>query len=266
MIIDGKKIAKGIYARAREKVQKLSHAPELAIVTCAPNFETQKYLALKKKQAAAIGIVTRIIELPHESTTETFQHAIRALTSAHGIVVQLPLPSGVDTDAVLKSIPITHDVDALNPETTAILSPVVGAFQEILAEANVSAKDKLVAIIGSGRLVGLPAYQWFEGQGAHVSVVTKDTVDIGYYTKNADIVVCGAGVSGLLTPDMVREGVIILDAGTSEDGGVLKGDADPRCAEKARIFTPVPGGIGPITIATLLSNVVDCARERKGVV
>jgi methylenetetrahydrofolate dehydrogenase (NADP+)/methenyltetrahydrofolate cyclohydrolase len=95
-----------------------------------------------------------------------------------------------------------------------------------------------------------------------VSVVTKDTIDIPYYTKNADIIVAGAGVPGHLTPDMVKEGVVILDAGTSEDGGMLKGDAHPDCAQKAALITPVPGGIGPITIAVLLRNVTELVEQQ----
>ena len=136
----------------------------------------------------------------------------------------------------------------------------------ILTTHSISVPGTIVTIIGSGRLVGLPSYRWFLERGAHVSVVTKDTEDISYHTKNADIVVCGAGVSGLLTPDMIREGAVVLDAGTSEEGGELRGDADPRCGEKASLFTPVPGGIGPITIAILLQNVVDCALKKDPVV
>jgi methylenetetrahydrofolate dehydrogenase (NADP+) / methenyltetrahydrofolate cyclohydrolase len=122
--------------------------------------------------------------------------------------------------------------------------------------------ERHVVVVGSGKLVGLPASRWFMEQGSAVSVVTKDTADIAYYTKNADIIVLGAGVPRLLTPDMVKEGVVILDAGTSEDGGVLAGDADPACAEKASLFTPVPGGIGPITVAVLLRNLVELYSKR----
>ena len=267
MIIDGKAIATRVFERTREKIKALGTTPVLIIVVCNPNFETRKYLALKEKKAHSLGMDARIVELRPESSTDDFVRVIKESSeSADGIIVQLPLPPSVDVDVVLGAIPSDKDADALNPKTGIPLSPVVGAFKEILASAGVEPADKLVTVIGSGRLVGLPAYRWFESQGAHVSVVTKDTEDIGYYTKNADVVVCGAGVAGLLTPSMVREGVVILDAGTSEEGGVLRGDADPACAEKAAVFTPVPGGIGPITIAILLANVVDCADRNKPVV
>jgi methylenetetrahydrofolate dehydrogenase (NADP+)/methenyltetrahydrofolate cyclohydrolase len=261
MIVDGKTIATEIYDDTRERVLKSGRTPTLVIITCAPNFETQKYLVLKEKKAAYVGIKTVVLELPSTATTADITAQIEAqVPVAEGIIVQLPLPPQVDTEAVLRAVPVSHDVDGLNPETRGILSPVVGACKAILDHHHSTVQDRHVVIIGAGRLVGIPAYRWFQEMGSAVSLVTKDTVDIAYYTKPADIIVCGAGVPGLLTPEMVKEGVIILDAGTSEDGGVLKGDADPCCAEKAALFTPVPGGIGPITIAVLLQNVLTCMR------
>ncbi len=269
MIVDGKKIAEQVYERILARVATLGRAPRLTVIACNPNFETKKYLALKEKKARDVGITATVIELHDASTTEDFIECIAtAVLESDGVIVQLPLPAGrqdfpdVDTDAVVASIPTTHDVDALNPETKDILSPVVGAIKEILGTHEIPVFEKLVTIIGSGKLVGLPAYAWFIEQGAHVSMVTKDTQDVSEYTKNADIIVCGAGVPNLVTEEMVKEGVVILDAGTSEDGGELRGDADPECAQKALLFTPVPGGVGPVTIARLLLNVVDCA-ERK---
>lgn len=267
MLVDGRKIAGDIYIRIRDRVTKLGFSPVLAIITCNPNFETRKYLSLKKKRAAEVGIETVLIELGSESTTDDFVRAVKeAAPHSHGIIVQLPIPETVDVTLVLQSIPETHDVDGLNPGGSDFLSPVVGAIAEILNVHHIKPFEKHVTVIGNGRLVGLPAYQWFQKQGAHLSVVTKDTVDIAAYTKNADIIVCGAGVPGLLTPDMVREGVVILDAGTSEQGGELRGDADPGCAEKASLLTPVPGGIGPITIAILLENVVNYAEKSRVVI
>lgn len=266
MIVDGRNIAEAVCANIRIDVGLLSRAPHLTIISCAPTPETERYLALKEKKAALVGIVTEVLRFGATMTTEEMVAASTdAKERADGIIVQLPLPATIDTHRVLAAIPPTHDVDALNPQTTTMLSPVVGAIHEILLTHGITATGKNVTIIGSGKLVGLPAQRWFTEQGAHVSVVTKDTPDIGYYTRTADIIVCGAGVPGLLTPDMVKEGVVILDAGTSEDGGVLRGDADPSCAEKASLFTPVPGGIGPLTIAILLRNVLDCAMKRESV-
>jgi methylenetetrahydrofolate dehydrogenase (NADP+) / methenyltetrahydrofolate cyclohydrolase len=263
MIVDGRKIAATVYEKMRVDIAGLSRAPRLAIISCAPNFETEKYLALKQKRAKEVGIETELIVLDAESSTDGVLEAVAGgVLAADGVIVQLPLPPSIDTARVLAAVPSTHDVDALNPNTKNILSPVVGALHEILIAHDSTATGKNVTIIGSGKLVGLPAYAWFSAQDAQVSVVTKDTLDIGYYTRPADIIVCGAGVPDLLTPDMVKEEVIILDAGTSEAAGVLRGDASPLCAEKASLFTPVPGGIGPLTIAILLRNVLDCAKNQ----
>ncbi len=263
MNVDGKKIAARLYEDAKIKIAKNGEKPTLGILTCAPNFETEKYLALKEKKASDIGVTTSVTRLSASVTTEEAVTALAELVSqTDGVVVQLPLPNHIDASVITAAIPTSHDVDALNPNTTKVLSPVVGAIKEILNEHNISPFTKHVTIIGSGKLVGLPAYKWFIEQGAYVSVVTKDTADIGYYTRPADIIVSGAGVAGVLTPLMVKEGVVILDAGTSEEGGELRGDADPLCAEKAALFTPVPGGIGPVTIAVLLKNVVELAQIR----
>jgi len=261
MFVDGKEIARRIYETTRDDIATTGRTPRLGILTCAPTFETEKYLAIKEKKAADIGIHTRVVKLAGETSEEELLAQLASLVhESDGVVVQLPLPAHINKEVVLASVPPSHDADALNPQTDTVLSPVVGAITEILKTYEVPVFEKHVVVIGSGRLVGLPASQWFSEHGASVSIVTKDTADIAYYTKTADIIVSGAGVPGLITPDMVKDGVIILDAGTSEDGGMLKGDADPLCGEKASLFTPVPGGIGPITIAVLLRNVVELSR------
>jgi methylenetetrahydrofolate dehydrogenase (NADP+) / methenyltetrahydrofolate cyclohydrolase len=258
MIVDGKKIAEEIYAEIKKRIQTSGLRLHLTVVTSAPNLETKKYLTLKQNKAEEVGIDLSIVELAADATTDdVIANIDAAARKSSGVLVQFPLPSPIDPEAVVRAIPLSHDIDALNPETASVLPPVVGAFKEILSRHHVEVKDKLVTILGSGRLVGQPSVKWFTSAGAHVSVVVRETKDIAFYTRQADIIVCGAGDPGFLKPDMVKEGVVILDAGTSEEGGVLRGDADPLCAEKAALFTPVPGGVGPITIAVLLRNLID---------
>lgn len=263
MIVDGRAHATVIYARLRDACARFPTAPRLHIVTGEPTFATRSYLALKERKARAVGIDVTIHEFSREHTTDDIIATIAEnISRCDGLLVQLPLPETFDRARILRAIPATHDVDALNGDTTLFVSPVVRACEEILLQASMSVAEKYVTIIGSGTLVGQPLYAWFVAQGAYVSMVTRDTGDIDAYTRGADIIVCGAGVPGILTPDMVQEGVVILDAGTSEDGGELRGDADPACATKAALFTPVPGGIGPLTVAFLLSNVaVSVARQ-----
>lgn len=265
MIVDGRTLAEEILREIGNLSQIFSRPPILGIITCAPNFETEKYLGMKRLRAERVGIDTELIEVEMTITTEELIVEIQELAKrVNGIVLQLPLPPTIRLDEVLRAIPPSHDVDALNPLTTKVLSPVMGAIAAIIAKHAIPLVESHVTIIGSGRLVGLPAGRWFTEEGASVSMVTKDTVDVPYYTRNADIIVCGAGVPGLLTPDMIKVGVAIFDAGTSEDGGVLRGDADLACAEKASLFTPVPGGIGPMTVAVLLRNVVQLTKIQSG--
>jgi methylenetetrahydrofolate dehydrogenase (NADP+)/methenyltetrahydrofolate cyclohydrolase len=245
------------------EVTRLSRPPRLAVITCAPNFETSKFLNIKMRKAREVGIGLSVIELPYDTTTEDSVATImKAAESSDGIVVQLPFPAHVDPSALIDAIPKTHDVDAFNLEDGEILPPVVGAMKEILSLRGVEVKGKRVTVIGRGKLVGAPAAAWFLKEGADVTVVTEANGDISQAVKEADILVLGVGKAGLITPDMVQEGVVILDAGTSESAGELKGDADPLCAEKASLFTPVPGGVGPITVAVLLRNLVLLHRKK----
>lgn len=259
MTIDGKAIAADIYQTIKIELSNRVRKPRLCVLTSAPNAETRKYLDLKKRKAEELGIHINVIEFIDGISTEEFIQSLQpASRNTDGIVVQLPLPAAIDTDDVLAAIPAALDVDMVNSEdlTTEILPPVVGAVAEIAKRHNVEFTGKQVVVVGEGRLVGKPAALWAAGQGADVKVIDEDTINAEEVLKSADIIISGAGVTGLITPDKVKEEVIIFDAGTSEEGGILKGDADPACADKAALFTPVPGGIGPITIAVLLRNLV----------
>lgn len=262
MNIDGNAIANDIFKDVAERVTQFGRAPVLTILTCTPNFETQKYLELKRRRATGVGIRTNIIELPADVSTDDVEDCIRAaVKNADGLILQLPFPKQVDIARVLGAIPTSLDVDALNPKTTAVLSPVVGACKEILARHSVTVKGKRTAIIGRGRLVGAPAERWFKQQGATVTVTTREEGNIADAIRDADIILCGAGSPGIVRPEMIKKGVVILDAGTSEEGGKLRGDVDPACAEKASLFTPVPGGIGPVTVAVLFRNLLILVRN-----
>jgi methylenetetrahydrofolate dehydrogenase (NADP+)/methenyltetrahydrofolate cyclohydrolase len=262
MIVDGKGIAGRIYAELTNQVSHMEFKPHLTVFTCAPNFETQRYLSLKRKKAYEVGIGVNLIEFPKEITTEEVVTSIQhACMQTNGIIVQLPFPQHIDTDAVLLAIPKSYDVDVAwyDGSDDFVLPPVVGAIAEIAQVHDVLFATQQVVVVGKGKLVGAPSLLWAQKQGAKVSVIDRETVDPKAAIAGADILILGAGKPGLIEMDDVKEGVLIFDAGTSEDGGVLKGDADPACAQKASLFTPVPGGIGPITIAILLRNLITLA-------
>lgn len=264
MIIDGKAVAAEILKEVQNEISHRDTPPHLTVATCAPNFETQKYLALKIRTAREVGIGISVLEFPHTITTEEIVASLQqACFATDGLIVQLPLPAHLTTDVVLEAIPTAYDVDAFGYDgtTNEVLPPVVGAIAELAARYNVEFVGKHVVVVGHGRLVGKPAEIWAAAAGCRLSLVTKDTPDKEMFIKAADILILGAGVPHHITQDMITPGVVIFDAGTSEDGGVLRGDAHPDCAEIARLYTPVPGGIGPVTVAVLLRNLLVLTRQ-----
>lgn len=265
MIIDGKAIAQKILAEVKVEVSTMKQSPRLTVFTCAPNFETQKFLALKQKRAAEVGITVEVVSLdPAIVTVEVIRIIAESLTQTDGVIIQLPFPPSIDIVTVLGTVPAAFDVDALNyvPSDEALLPPVVGAIDAVAIDAKLDWHNKKVVVVGNGRLVGTPASQYATHKGAQVTIIEKDTIGTELTLKEADILILGAGVPGLVTASMVKQGVVVFDAGTSEEGGMLVGDADPNVAKKAALITPVPGGIGPITIAVLLRNLVKLTQNQ----
>ena len=265
MIVDGKAIAENIYRELKDEVKTLPHTPRLSVITCAPNFETQKYLNLKKRKAEEVDITLNIVELAYEVATDEFVQCIQAVAAASdGVVVQLPIPKHIDREAILATLPADKDPDGLSEGKGRknCVSPVVIAIDEISKKHEVSWDGKRVVVLGQGKLVGAPAAAYARSNGAQVHVITEETEDATDLVKNADIIVAGIGHVHIITPGMVKEGVIVFDAGTSEDGGELRGDVHPDVAHKSALFTPVPGGIGPITVAGLLRNLVELAKRQ----
>lgn len=267
MVINGKAIAEEMLAETAVRAAQLPMPPILAIVTCAPNFATRSYLALKQRKAVTAGVTVVVHELPATATTAEVVRVVgEQVAVSRGVVVQLPLPDGIDREAALAAIPPTHDPDGFwyGKEEDACLSPVVVAIKTIGEKAGIAWRGQRAAVVGNGRLVGAPASHFLAQEGAVVTVVT-DTRIAHEHIAQADVLVTGVGKPGLITSDMVKEGVCVFDAGTSEEGGVLRGDVAPEVAPKAKIFTPVPGGIGPITVAALLANTVAlAARSGRG--
>jgi 5,10-methylene-tetrahydrofolate dehydrogenase/methenyl tetrahydrofolate cyclohydrolase len=264
MIVDGKAIAADVYKEIKNELSHMGSSPHLTIFTCAPNFATQKYLRLKKNKCKELGLGVNIIELPATSTTEDFIQTVKhSFIQTDGVIVQLPLPRHIDTDAVLWAIPKELDVDGVNYEKNinCVLPPVVGAIDEIARRHRVVFGGSNIVILGEGRLVGSPAKLWTARHGWQSQVVTEITPHPEKFIQAADILILGTGQAGLVTPNKIKKGVVIFDAGTSESGGKLVGDATADCALKAALITPVPGGIGPLTVAVLLRNLVLLAKK-----
>jgi methylenetetrahydrofolate dehydrogenase (NADP+) / methenyltetrahydrofolate cyclohydrolase len=259
MMVDGRQIAEDILAATKEVVDTLPRQPQLLAFTCAPNFETRRYLALKKRKAAEIGIEVEVKELPETITTaEVVEGIIEATKHTDAIVVQLPFPLHIDVEEILAAIPEAKDPDGFGyvNGTAFCVPPVAGAVAEIADRYGITFAQKTVVVLGHGRLVGQPVAQLLRNLGANVTVLTEQDGDPTKQLRHADVIVSGIGKPHFITSDMVKPGVDIFDAGTSEDGGLMVGDVDPAVASITALFTPVPGGIGPITVAILLRNVV----------
>ena len=266
MIIDGRKIALEILDEVSLMVKELPLPPRLTVFSCAPNFETKKFLAIKQKKATLVGIEITVIEFDEDTKLpDMISELTMADKTSDGIVVQLPFPPTIKIQTLLEKISPLKDVDVLfyDGANVEILPPVVGAIEVIAKNYQIDFFNKQVVVVGNGRLVGVPAFLYAQHKGARVELVQKNTENSSEIIKNADILILGAGVPGLLTPDLVKEGAIIFDAGTSEEGGMLVGDAEPEVVSKASLLTPVPGGIGPIAIAVLLRNLVFLTKNNR---
>ena len=267
MIIDGTTLAKDIKDQLRAELVALPHPPTLGFVRSGDDLVAQKFVGMKAKTATELGISVVEVLLPEGADMEAAIAAVREVAvKTDGVIVQMPLAKTIDTAKVLEALPIEKDVDAMGERSgTLVLTPVVGAIAHILNtyKGQYFAKGKKVVVVGQGKLVGAPAAAWFRKEGGEVSVVTRDSGDLTEQLQEADIVVLGAGVPGMVTPNMLKPGAVLLDAGTSEEGGALKGDADPGCADVASLFTPVPGGIGPMAVAMIFKNLLALTKSNK---
>ncbi|MFH1457091.1 MAG: bifunctional 5,10-methylenetetrahydrofolate dehydrogenase/5,10-methenyltetrahydrofolate cyclohydrolase [Patescibacteria group bacterium] len=265
MIIDGKKMAEEIKESLKGEIVKSGKKLKLGIVQVGENSVSQKFIERKVKFSEEIGVKTKIYNLPAEITTNKLRKKMAEICKlVDGVIIQLPLPQHINTQYILGSIPQKKDVDVLSAKSIGdfvvgkqnVLPPVVRAIRKIFVKNNIEIVGKNVVIIGAGLLVGKPAMIWFINQGATVFVLRRLTQNIFKFTKEADIIITGVGNPGLIKPEMVKEGVIIIDAGTAMEKEKLSGDVDLSVASRASIFTPVPGGIGPLTVAMVFKNLL----------
>jgi len=271
VIVNGKKIAAEVEERLEEQVQQLNEKPSLGIYVVGDNKATVTYVKKKRELAERIGV--NFYEFLFESDItedELIEHITNHKQNVDGIVIQLPLPSHIDSEKLCNLIPSKMDPDMLNAETMkkfidgdmSLLPPVTSAIDEIIAKHKLDIVGKKVLVIGKGKLVGAPAIAYFTHKGAEVTAVDKTDKDFADIAKQADIVVSGAGVSGLVTPDMLQEGVVLFDAGTSGSSGSLQGDIDWECEKKATLFSRSPGGIGPLTVVSLFKNFISLVENK----
>lgn len=269
MIVNGRSLAADILAATKTEVERLGRTLVVRAVVVTPSPATESYLKVKSARARDAGMEMDVVRVADNATTED---VIAAVTEpgADAVIVQLPLPDYLDQDAILASIPEEKDADVLGSiayqafeeSLNSLIPPVAAAVAEICMREGVSIQGKKALVVGNGRLVGQPVWHWLQREGADTLIVTYTTQEtLPMILPNMDIVVSGAGSPGLIKPEHLKQGVVLIDAGTSESNGAIVGDADPACAEIASVFTPVPGGVGPIAVACLFRNVEILARR-----
>lgn len=267
MLVDGNKIAKALEEKLVTELL-FSTPKKVCFVVFGGNIATEQFVKMKSRVAERVGIAVDVKNYSNLKNTDEAVKAVRAIGEDNydGIVVQLPMANGIDTQKVLDVIPPLKDIDVLG--TIAKESyvkgkinrtpPVAQAVYEILESCNVELSGKKIVVVGQGRLVGEPVRLMLERMKVQHDVVDINTSEKEKLSlfKNADIIISGMGVPHGIKLDMIKKGVFLIDAGTSEQAGKLVGDIDPACAEKAFYITPVPGGVGPITIVSLFRNLL----------
>jgi len=276
-ILDGKAAAAQIRAELAEEIERLAAAgrrPGLAAVLVGDDEASHIYVGAKQRAAANAGIDSRRVSLPADSSQAQVLDAVAELNAdpaVHGIIVQLPLPDGLDPVAVQEAIDPAKDVDGLHPWNEGRLLRGDPAFApctpagivELLRRERVPVEGSHVVIVGRGLLVGRPLAVLLSakaaGANATVTICHTGTRGLSGFTRQADVLVAAAGRPAMIGPDMVRPGATVVDVGNHRVDGVLVGDVAPEVAEVAGAYTPVPGGVGPMTVAMLLANTVRAA-------
>ncbi len=259
MIINGRQIAQEIQEELMREIGKSDTRLSLHIFVVGENPVIESFVKYKKIFANKIGVEFVEHRFNNDITEDELIGSIKAVSDeADGIVIQLPLPESMDTKSILDSVPSKLDVDGLASDSE-YLTPVAGAIKEMLEYEHIEIKDKVALVIGKGRLVGEPVAKFLAESGAIVISADKSTDkdELTSISRKSDIIVSGAGVPNLVTKDMVKDGSILLDAGTSTSGGSVVGDIALDCEYVARHFSRTPGGIGPLTVALLFKNLVN---------
>lgn len=275
-IIDGVAVAKKLRAEYQSRIDNLrsKHGirPGLAVILVGDNPASQVYVRNKIRACQEVGIRSELVELPNTASESELLDRIDALNadpSIHGILVQLPLPPHVNVDHVLERIAVEKDVDGFHLYNVGGLVTGSTVFppctpygvQKLLEHEGVEIEGKNVVVVGASNIVGKPMALMLMQQDATVCICHKKTRDLGQFTLLADILVVAAGVPGLIIPQMVRTGAVVIDVGINRlPDGRLVGDVDfEGVRQKASRITPVPGGVGPMTVTMLLHNTLRSA-------
>jgi methylenetetrahydrofolate dehydrogenase (NADP+) / methenyltetrahydrofolate cyclohydrolase len=264
-IFEGRKIRDDILRKLSSQVIQMKRKPAMAVFLIGDNPICKKYVALKKKLAEKIGIQFCLYKLDR---SETIQDALGCLdflnkdAETDGVMIQIPLPKNFDRQKLIEKIHPDKDIDGLRycaGISAKFVPPVVLAIAEAIKKSGaiIDSETKIV-IVGQGFLVGAPLKKYLTKEYSQAKILSlTEKNDLKKNLIDADIIISATGKSKLIKPEMVKEEVILIDAGTAEENGEFVGDIDPKTFKKASYYTPVPGGIGPVTVAMLFRNLID---------
>ncbi|MFT7860806.1 MAG: bifunctional methylenetetrahydrofolate dehydrogenase/methenyltetrahydrofolate cyclohydrolase FolD [Sulfurimonas sp.] len=276
-LLDGRALSKKIEQKISEDVKELKSTcgctPGLAVVLVGQDPASAAYVNMKKKACDRVGFYSITHDMPETISQEAIEKTITMLnndTNVDGILIQLPLPEHIDTNKLLELVDPAKDVDGFHPYNVGRLVTNLDGFvpctplgvMELLKEYDIDVKGKNCVVVGASNIVGKPMAALLLNADATVEICHIFTDDLKKHTQNADIVLCGVGVINLITEDMVKDDVVIVDIGVSRTKeGKLVGDVDfENVSKKSSYITPSPGGVGPMTIAMLLSNTLKAAK------
>lgn len=261
----GKTVVAQMERELKDSIAQLSHAPTVGIVYVGNNPVIENFIMMKQRFAEKVGVHLMVYRLPTDIHTDDLLQEVRTISEKHtGLIIQLPLPATINTDAILDAVPLPKDIDMLSMSArshianghTEVLPAVAGAIREFIERTPISLAGKKIVIIGQGKLVGAPVRAWLKSIHIEPVIIGRETADLRSVLETADVIISGAGSPGLVTADMVKNGVVLFDAGTSEVEGKIEGDIEKDAYKKASYYTPTPGGIGPVTIACLFKNLL----------
>ncbi len=278
VILDGRKVAKALEEELKEEVEKLKHQeiiPGLTVILVGDNPASEIYVSYKEKACRRVGVNSNIIKLDSDISEDDLLKRVELLNQddqVDGILVQLPLPDHIDENRVIDMIRSDKDVDGFHPENVGKLVIRGGGLQsctpkgimEILHSYNIDIAGKEAVIVGRSNIVGKPMAQMLLHENATVTICHSRTKNLTAHTKRADILVAAVGKAEFITADMVKEGAVVIDVGMNRTDKSLLGDVEfDQVKDKVAAITPVPGGVGPTTIATLLKNTLIACKERR---
>ena len=279
-LIDGKLVSKYFLDSLAVDIAKLEKKPSLAVIIVGDDPASKIYVSLKKKKSMDLGIDSQVIALPKETTQEELLNRIDVLNNdecVNAILVQLPLPSHIDKKAVLEKIAPLKDVDCFHPYNAGQIATgnksyvypcTPNGILRLLDFYHISVEAKNVVVVGRSNIVGRPMAQMLVNKNATVTICHSKTKNLGEITSAADILICAVGQRNLITAEMVKDGAVVVDVGMNrDDNGMLCGDVDfENVSKKTSYITPVPGGVGPMTICSLMLNTFDLYKVQNNLI